>query len=190
MRKSARTKGDAGRPLLRPAIASIPGSRHYLGGIGASKFYADILPFLDVVKIGTRTFVTFESLDRFIEASRRFVGCADEPSRAVTPPSGRGHTDRRLAKQSEVTPERLTQRQKVEETPSPTPEEDTWLARIECSPLTLTHGKNGPRYSLRNGTPVPVPIALALREKGLVEPCGDGLLGESQTYRVSQLQRL
>ena len=55
---------DAGS--LQPALASIPGAIVYLGGPSRSKFYADILPRLDVVKFGTRTFVTVASLDRLI----------------------------------------------------------------------------------------------------------------------------
>lgn len=55
---------------VKPALASIPDARLYLGGPSRSKFYADLLPHLEKVKIGTRTFVTLESLDRLIEALR------------------------------------------------------------------------------------------------------------------------
>jgi hypothetical protein len=44
-----------------------------LGDPSRAKFYADILPKLDVVKLGARTMVTVESLDRLIAASRRVV---------------------------------------------------------------------------------------------------------------------
>ena len=56
---------------LRPALASIPTACRYLGDTSRAKFYADILPQLDVVKIGARTFVTLESLDRVIAANTR-----------------------------------------------------------------------------------------------------------------------
>ena len=56
---------------LRPALADIPGAIDYLGGPSRSKFYADLLPRLDVVRFGNRTFVTVESLDRLIAANRR-----------------------------------------------------------------------------------------------------------------------
>ncbi len=55
---------------LRPALASIKSARQYLGDIGPSKFYADILPTLDIVKLGSRTFVTVASLDRLVERHR------------------------------------------------------------------------------------------------------------------------
>jgi hypothetical protein len=56
---------------LRPALADIPGAIDYLGGPSRSKFYADILPKLDIVKLGARTMVTVESLDRLIAAHRQ-----------------------------------------------------------------------------------------------------------------------
>lgn len=62
--------GERSVQPLRPALASIKTAREYLGGIGASKFYADFLPRLDVVYLGARTFVTVVSLDRLIEANR------------------------------------------------------------------------------------------------------------------------
>jgi hypothetical protein len=58
-------------PPLRPALASIRGACQYLGEPSRAKFYADLLPQLDVVKFGARTFVTVESLDRLIAANRR-----------------------------------------------------------------------------------------------------------------------
>jgi hypothetical protein len=56
---------------LRPALASIPEACRYLGHPSRAKFYADILPLLDVVKLGARTMVTIGSLDRLIVANRR-----------------------------------------------------------------------------------------------------------------------
>jgi hypothetical protein len=56
---------------LRPALAGISAALEYLGGPSRSKFYADLLPLLDVVRFGNRTFVTTASLDRLIEANRQ-----------------------------------------------------------------------------------------------------------------------
>ena len=56
---------------LSPALASIPDACRYVGGPSRAKFYADILPLLDVVKLGGRTMVTVESLDRLIATIRR-----------------------------------------------------------------------------------------------------------------------
>jgi hypothetical protein len=42
-----------------------------MGGVGRAKFYADILPKLETVKLGRRNFVVVASMDRLIEASRR-----------------------------------------------------------------------------------------------------------------------
>ena len=56
---------------LRPALADIPAAIDYLGGPSRSKFYADLLPLLDVVRFGNRTFVTVESLDRLIADNHR-----------------------------------------------------------------------------------------------------------------------
>jgi hypothetical protein len=56
---------------LRPALADIPGAIDYLGKPSRSKFYADLLPYLDVVRFGSRTFVTVDSLDRLIAANRQ-----------------------------------------------------------------------------------------------------------------------
>ena len=59
---------------LQPALTDIPSAIDYLGGLSRSKFYADLLPHLDVVRFGARTFVTIESLDRLIAANRRSAG--------------------------------------------------------------------------------------------------------------------
>jgi hypothetical protein len=56
---------------LRPALADIPSAIEYLGKPSRSKFYADLLPQLDVVRFGNRTFITFASLDRLIAANLR-----------------------------------------------------------------------------------------------------------------------
>ena len=57
-------------PLL-PRLTSIPGACAYLGNIGAAKFYADLLPQLETVKLGRRTFVTIASLDALIDKNKR-----------------------------------------------------------------------------------------------------------------------
>lgn len=54
---------------IRPALASIPASCEYLGGISHAQFYK-IMDGLETVKIGSRRMVVMESLDRFIEATR------------------------------------------------------------------------------------------------------------------------
>jgi hypothetical protein len=74
MRADGRARGNAeivAVTSLRPALADIPGAIEYLGGPSRSKFYADLLPRLDVVRFGNRTFVTLESLDRLIAANRQ-----------------------------------------------------------------------------------------------------------------------
>jgi hypothetical protein len=58
------------RPL-KPALASIKASCEYMGGISRAKFYADILPSLETVKLGSRNFVVVSSMDRLIKASRQ-----------------------------------------------------------------------------------------------------------------------
>jgi hypothetical protein len=74
---------------LRPALASIRAACSYLGEPSRAKFYADILPHLDIVKFGARTFVTIGSLDRVIAANMRpaaelsGVGGGGEPNAAA-----------------------------------------------------------------------------------------------------------
>jgi hypothetical protein len=53
---------------IRPALASIRDACLYLGGLSRSKFYADVLPLLDKVKLGNRNFVVVASMDRLIAA--------------------------------------------------------------------------------------------------------------------------
>jgi hypothetical protein len=55
----------------KPALASIKAACEYLGGVSRAKFYADILPLLETVKLGSRNFVVVASMDRLIEANRR-----------------------------------------------------------------------------------------------------------------------
>ena len=62
---------------VRPALTDIPGACAYLGSVGRSKFYRDLLPQLDVVRFGARTFVTIESLDKLIAANRQPAAEAD-----------------------------------------------------------------------------------------------------------------
>jgi hypothetical protein len=59
---------------LRPALVSIPAACQYLGGISRSKFYADILPLLETVKIDNRHLVVVAALDAFIAARRQRAG--------------------------------------------------------------------------------------------------------------------
>jgi hypothetical protein len=63
------TKGPPG--ALTPVLISIRDACIYLGGVSRSKFYNDILPLLDTVKIGKRNFVTTNSIDRLIAANQR-----------------------------------------------------------------------------------------------------------------------
>jgi hypothetical protein len=56
---------------MRPGLASIKASCEYLGNISRAKFYADVLPLLETVKLGSRNFVVIASLDRLIAANRR-----------------------------------------------------------------------------------------------------------------------
>jgi hypothetical protein len=42
-----------------------------MGGMSRPKFYSDVLPLLDTVKIGKRNFVTTDSIDRLIAANQR-----------------------------------------------------------------------------------------------------------------------
>jgi hypothetical protein len=64
------TPHDVSGPL-KPALASIKASCEYMGGVSRAKFYADILPLLETVKLGGRNFVVVASMDRLIAASRR-----------------------------------------------------------------------------------------------------------------------
>lgn len=52
--------------VLKPALASIKAACEYMGGISRAKFYADILPHLETVKLGNRRFVVVRSMDEDI----------------------------------------------------------------------------------------------------------------------------
>jgi hypothetical protein len=56
---------------FKPALISIPDALYYLGSLSRSKFYVDVLPLVDTVKIGRRNFITTASLDRLIAANQR-----------------------------------------------------------------------------------------------------------------------
>ena len=63
------SRGSPG--LFKPALISIRDALYYLGGLSRSKFYNDVLPLVDSVKIGKRNFITTDSLDRLIAANQR-----------------------------------------------------------------------------------------------------------------------
>jgi hypothetical protein len=69
---------------LRPALASVDNSCVYLGGVSRSKLYADILPLLETVHIGSRLFIVVTSMDRVIE-SRKRPPAAEIPGRERDP---------------------------------------------------------------------------------------------------------
>jgi hypothetical protein len=52
---------------MKPALASISVACQYLGSVSRAKLYADLLPQLETVHIGSRHFVVVESMDRLIE---------------------------------------------------------------------------------------------------------------------------
>ena len=93
LRADCRVRGTTSTAFdgsFRPALTDIPGACAYLGNIGRTKFYGDILSELDVVKFGKRTFITIESLDRLIAANCQPAVVADagssEPSRRHSSP--------------------------------------------------------------------------------------------------------
>ena len=51
---------------LKPALASVADACAYLGGISRAKFYLDVLPKLDTIKLGGRRLILVASLDKFI----------------------------------------------------------------------------------------------------------------------------
>ena len=53
---------------LKPALASIPEACKDLGNVSRAKFYADVLPLLETVHIGSRHFVVVASMDRLINS--------------------------------------------------------------------------------------------------------------------------
>jgi hypothetical protein len=54
---------------LKPALASINDACRYMGGISRAKFYADVLPALESVRLGKRHLVLVASIDRHIAAN-------------------------------------------------------------------------------------------------------------------------
>jgi hypothetical protein len=83
LRADGRARGaslTASDVSFRPALTDIPGACAYLGNIGRSKFYDGILSQLDIVKFGTRTFITLDSLDRLIAANCQLAVEADKGS--------------------------------------------------------------------------------------------------------------
>jgi hypothetical protein len=71
IKADGRARGKEPAAGRDPALTNIDGAIDYLGKPSRSKFYADLLPQLDVVKFGARTMVTVASLDRLIAAHRR-----------------------------------------------------------------------------------------------------------------------
>jgi hypothetical protein len=67
------------RDTPKPALASIPAARKYMGGISRSKFYADILPLLQTVNFGSRRLVVVQSMDRFIAERATVQGARSDP---------------------------------------------------------------------------------------------------------------
>jgi len=66
-KKNALTEASAhATDAQRPALASISNSCDYMGGISRAKFYAELLPQLETVHIGSRHFVVVASMDRLI----------------------------------------------------------------------------------------------------------------------------
>jgi hypothetical protein len=78
------------RDTLKPVLASIPAARKYMGGIGRSTFYAQILPLLETVNFGTRRFVVVRSMDALIDerASGQGVGLNETATRYRNAPAG------------------------------------------------------------------------------------------------------
>src|SRR5215469_16844895 len=74
---------------LKPALASIKAACDYMGGVSRAKFYADLLPLLETVKLGARNLVVVESMDRLIEARRSRGVCNGEGSPLVEYDFGR-----------------------------------------------------------------------------------------------------
>jgi hypothetical protein len=66
-RAERRRSKDAG--LLRPRLISIDAGYRY-AGCGRSKFYDDLRPHLESVRIGRRRLIVLESLDRLIDELR------------------------------------------------------------------------------------------------------------------------
>ena len=54
-----------------PLLASIKTTQFMLGGIGRTKLYADILPKLETVEVGSRTLVVIASIQRYVAANAK-----------------------------------------------------------------------------------------------------------------------
>ena len=80
---------------LKPALASIPNARAYMGDLSRAKFYADILPQLETVHLGRRHFVVVASMDRLIASLKnkpeRPLAQSHEPVGIVGPCGPRNH---------------------------------------------------------------------------------------------------
>ena len=81
------------RQSLKPALTSIPDACKYMGDLSRAKFYADVLPQLETIHIGTRHFVLVASIDRLIEKLKDApatggVDAARQPPRTNTTVSG------------------------------------------------------------------------------------------------------
>jgi hypothetical protein len=88
------------RDTLKPALASIPVSRKYMGGVSRSMFYATILPLLQTVNFGARRLVVVSSMDRLIAerasvAAAGAIGLQIEPR--ANPDSNGTATEHRIA---------------------------------------------------------------------------------------------
>jgi len=66
----------------------------------------------------------------------------------------------------------------------PTYVQADWLKRIARSPMMKTYvvGDTQPRYSLQDGTTVPIQTAEVLIRNGWVKGRRDGLFGDEQSY--------
>src|SRR5262245_47604378 len=63
---STERPNQLGSDPLKPALASIPDACKYMGDVSRAKCYADVLPQLETIHIGTRHLVVVASIDRLI----------------------------------------------------------------------------------------------------------------------------
>ena len=91
---SARGKSSPTTTVVRPALMDITGACVYLGNIGRSKFYKDLLRQLDIVRLGTRTLVTIESLDKLIAANKHRID-QDAENHSLEAPRGKPDSRKR-----------------------------------------------------------------------------------------------
>ena len=66
MKTRLQAKGQLREDELRPRLISITQAYQYIG-IGRAKFFADILPKLKTVRIGSRRLIDLTTLDEFID---------------------------------------------------------------------------------------------------------------------------